>query len=579
MKRQFLTVFLAVAMVFAMTAPAMADSTPVPTPQGGLSSFVASTPVYEDGKATFAVTVTYGGGNATIGTLSWSGDVGELTYAPLTTNTTGSPRRTTGEFTVEQVCLDQTIAFVISLQTNQGPVAETINVNISGLGHDYEGVVTAQTCMEEGFTTYTCAACDDEYDGDRVAAKGHDYTVTSIIPMTHKSDGYSIYTCATCSDWYEDDLIPAVPYNWQIVETIAPTCTEKGYTLYEDTFWEKTRKLDWVKANGHDYVGAVTDPTCTDEGFTTYTCADCDDEYVSDKVVPKGHDHTVTSIIPMTHKSDGYSIYTCTDCDDWYENDHVSAVPYDWQFVETIAPTCTEKGYTIYEDIYWNKTRKLDWIKANGHDYRSDTTDPTCTDEGFTTYTCDTCGYEYDGDRVPANGHLYTSVVSDPTCTEEGFTTYTCTACDDSYIGDRVVANGHDYRSVVAAPTCTGGGYTIYNCSACDYEYVDDYTSENPCGDCDACNPRVSIIGVSGAKFISIAETAKNSRVWVLTFDVDVMYSNNTNGVARYSINLNGNNANLDGKYTFDADQDLAGMTLTFDIKGNGSNIKAFSIE
>jgi len=35
----------------------------------------------------------------------------------------------------------------------------------------------------------------------------------------------------------------------------------------------------------------------------------------------------------------------------------------------------------------------------------------------------------------------------------------------------------------------------------------------------------------------------------------------------------------LSGSYKFGAGHDLAGYTLTFDVKGNGSNIKAFSIK
>ena len=50
-------------------------------------------------------------------------------------------------------------------------------------------------------------------------------------------------------------------------------------------------------------------------------------------------------------------------------------------------------------------------------------------------------------------------------------------------------------------------------------------------------------------------------------------YSNGSSERVRYDVNLNGNNANLSGKV------DLGnGFTLTYDIKGNGSNIKAFDI-
>ena len=84
--------------------------------------------------------------------------------------------------------------------------------------------------------------------------------------------------------------------------------------------------------------------------------------------------------------------------------------------------------------------------------------------------------------------------------------------------------------------------------------------------------------------FISMIETAKGSRVWALTFNATVSYTDK-NGkivgseVVKYTILLNGNNANLDGKYTFGPDHDLAGFTLIYDIKGNGSNIKDFRIQ
>jgi len=78
--------------------------------------------------------------------------------------------------------------------------------------------------------------------------------------------------------------------------------------------------------------------------------------------------------------------------------------------------------------------------------------------------------------------------------------------------------------------------------------------------------------------FVSIVETAKNSRVWVLTFKVTETYSNGETKVETYSITLNGNNANLDGKYRFPDDHALAGYSLVYDVKGNGSNIKDFRL-
>jgi len=89
--------------------------------------------------------------------------------------------------------------------------------------------------------------------------------------------------------------------------------------------------------------------------------------------------------------------------------------------------------------------------------------------------------------------------------------------------------------------------------------------------------------GTTPLDFISITETTRNSRVWALTFNATVAFGCREGYIAgteivEYTVFLNGNNANLDGRFTFDTGHDLAGFTLTYDIKGNGSNIKALSI-
>jgi hypothetical protein len=91
--------------------------------------------------------------------------------------------------------------------------------------------------------------------------------------------------------------------------------------------------------------------------------------------------------------------------------------------------------------------------------------------------------------------------------------------------------------------------------------------------------PKVLVSAATTAKdFVSITETVKNSRVWVLTFKAMLVYSDGTTEVVTHSIYLSGNNANLDGKYKFGDGHALAGYTLVYDIKGNGSNIKDFRL-
>ena len=65
--------------------------------------------------------------------------------------------------------------------------------------HDYVPAVTAPTCTQDGYTTYTCSTCGDSYQGDPVSAPGHSWdggTVTT--PATTDVEGVMTYTCTVC---------------------------------------------------------------------------------------------------------------------------------------------------------------------------------------------------------------------------------------------------------------------------------------------------------------------------------------------------------------------------------------------
>jgi len=83
----------------------------------------------------------------------------------------------------------------------------------------------------------------------------------------------------------------------------------------------------------------------------------------------------------------------------------------------------------------------------------------------------------------------------------------------------------------------------------------------------------IDFLSTTTKNFVSMTETAKNSRVWTLAFTYVETYLDGATNVVSYSVNINGNNANLDGKIKF-TEGPLAGYTLVYDIKGNGSNIK-----
>ena len=85
-------------------------------------------------------------------------------------------------------------------------------------------------------------------------------------------------------------------------------------------------------------------------------------------------------------------------------------------------------------------------------------------------------------------------------------------------------------------------------------------------------------VTVTAKDFIGIKETAKNSGIWVMTFKAEETYANGQTETVTYELDFKGNNANLDGIYTFGDEHALAGYSLVYDIKGNGSNIKDFKL-
>ena len=95
---------------------------------------------------------------------------------------------------------DLTLALKVEWDANTVPNITEI-VRFIGEGeiheHEYTAVVTAPTCTEDGYTTYTCAECGDSYTADVVPALGHDWNglecsrcdATRVNPFTDVDEG------------------------------------------------------------------------------------------------------------------------------------------------------------------------------------------------------------------------------------------------------------------------------------------------------------------------------------------------------------------------------------------------------
>ena len=115
----------------------------------------------------------------------------------------------------------------------------TVMVTETGLHeHSYEPTVTAPTCTEGGYTTYTCA-CGDSYVEDRTDALGHSEVTAPDTEPTFDEPGMTGGTvCDRCGvTLAEREEIPVRDYNEGIVplSTLTVSCGDwqRGYEATE----------------------------------------------------------------------------------------------------------------------------------------------------------------------------------------------------------------------------------------------------------------------------------------------------------------------------------------------------------
>ena len=204
---------------------------------------------------------------------------------------------------------------------------QTKTVTVPALGHDYHGVVTAPTCTNGGYTTYTCSRCKDSYKANYTEALGHSWSQPSYEWNADYSAVTARRTCTRC-EYVESENVKT---SASIKE---PTCLEAGEIVYTVSFTNpafaaQTKKEAYGNALGHDYKSVVTEPTCTEGGYTTHTCSRCQDSYTSDSTEALGHDYHSVVTAP-TCTEGGYTTYTCSRCQDSYKADYTDELGHEW---------------------------------------------------------------------------------------------------------------------------------------------------------------------------------------------------------------------------------------------------------
>ena len=334
--------------------------------------------------------------------------------------------------------------------------------------HEYVAVMTKATCLDVGFTTYTCD-CGDTYVGDRIEATGHqwsDWVVTKEPTVDETGEAVSI--CAMCENTVSrvlDKVIPNHTHSYSGKVTKEPTCTEEG--ILTSACECGSSYANPINKVAHSYKGTVTKPTCTEMGYTTYKCNSCSASYQDDFVSAKGHSYgNYKSNSDATCTKDGTKTGKCTAC--------------------SATNTVVDTG------------------SAKGHSYKATVTAPTCTEKGYTTNKCGACGDTYKDSYVNATGHKYGEYKpnGDATCTKDGTKTAICsngcgTKDTKTDTGSKV---DHDYKVTTTVESfITGPGYEYYKCASCK----DTYSITLPEWTEDECNQFLRDVEAAAVKYIN----------------------------------------------------------------------------
>ena len=269
---------------------------------------------------------------------------------------------------------------------------------------DCDAVVTAPTCKNDGYTTYTCTKCGEIFVGDETPATGHIYgdddfcdvcgfdinSITVVIAMSDSygdswngnailvyENGILIETVTMASGKYNDAWIYDLDRNkeYEFYWKLGNFPGECSFTIsLNDELVYTAERSDCVNFKDNYLIyppcqhincdAVVTPNTCTTFGYTTYTCQKCGEEFMGDIVPATGHNFGEDSICDTCGFDKDGIIITMNDSygDGW--NGNAIEIYADGVLVATATLDSGSKG-TFVLPVDDNKNYTFRWVKGN----------------------------------------------------------------------------------------------------------------------------------------------------------------------------------------------------------------------
>ena len=194
-----------------------------------------------------------------------------------------------------------------------------VDASVAALGHKFVDYISDGNadCTTDGTKTAACSrGCGaTETVTDTGSATGHSYAQNVVAP-TCVEKGYTVYTCR-CGYSYQDNDVDALGHKFtNYVSDGNATCTNDGTktAVCDNGCGSKDVVADAGSAKGHSYSETITAPTCTAQGYTTYLCH-CGHSYTDHFVDATGHTFGEWYVVEEpTEAKDGLKRRDCSNC-------------------------------------------------------------------------------------------------------------------------------------------------------------------------------------------------------------------------------------------------------------------------